>query len=144
MKIRITRGIYGFVKDGNVVEKTKDDPPFEVEDEEGRRLIAINVAEGANIAGKTVDSMTGSVMGETGDDGGVSDPFSIEALENRSKEELGRLAESLGIKKNGSKTELVERISRHVKSHGDDAPADTDDVSPEEDDVPELTAEEPE
>lgn len=140
MRIRITRGIYGFVKNGNIVEKTKDDPAFEVDDEEGRRLIDLNVAEAVNVAGKTMGSMTESVMTEIEDDGDVSDPFSIEALENRSKEDLCRLAETFGIKKNGSKTELAERIFRYVQSQEDDNPIEAD----ETDDAPELTAEDPE
>lgn len=144
MRIRITRGIYGFVKNGNIVEKTKDDPAFEVDDEEGRRLIDLNVAEAVNVAGKTVGSMTESVMTEIEDDGDVSAPFSIEALENRSKEDLCRLAETFGIKKNGSKTELAERIFRYVQSQEDKNPIEADDVPFETDDAPELTAEDPE
>lgn len=144
MKVRIIRGIYGFVKNGNVVEKTKDDPPFEVEEEEGRRLIALNVAEAVNVAGKTEDSMADPVMTETENAEDALDIFSIEALENRSKEELLRLAEKFGIKKNGSKTELAERICQYTHSHGDDAPIDADDAPFDTDDVPELTAEDPE
>lgn len=144
MRIRITRGIYGFVKNGNVVEKTKDDPVFEVDDEEGKRLLDLNVAEAVSVAGKTVDSMTGPVMLEAEDGAGVSDPFSIEVLVNRSKEDLCRLAETLGVKKNGSKEELAERICQHVQLHGDDVPIEADDVLFETNDVPELTAEDPE
>lgn len=144
MRIRITRGIYGFMKNGNVVEKTKDDPDFEVDDEEGRRLIDLNVAEAVNVAEKTVGSMTETVMTEIEDDGDVSDPFSIEVLENRSKEDLCRLAETFGIKKNGSKTELAERIFQYVQSQEDDNSIEADDVPFETDDDPELTAEDPE
>ena len=144
MRIRITRGTYGFRKNGNVVEKTKDDPAFEVDDEEGRRLIDLNVAEAVNAEGKTVAPMTDSVMTETEDDGSVSDPFSIEALENRSKEDLCRLAETFGIKKTASKTELAERIFQYVQSQEDDNPIEEDDVPFETNDIPELTAEDPE
>ncbi len=45
MKIRITRGIYGFKQNGNVLEKTASSTPFEVSDEEGKRLVALDVAE---------------------------------------------------------------------------------------------------
>lgn len=144
MRIRITRGTYGFRKNGNVVEKTKDDPAFEVDDEEGRRLIDLNVAEAVNAEGKTVVSMTDPVMKETEDGGDVSDPFSMEALGNRSKEDLCRLAETFGIKKNGSKTELAERIFQYVQSQEDDNPIEEDDVPFETNDIPELTAEDPE
>lgn len=32
MKIRITRGTYGYRENGDVIEKTKDNGPFEVND----------------------------------------------------------------------------------------------------------------
>ena len=144
MKIHITRGIYGFVKNGNVVEKTKDDPPFEVDDEEGRRLISLNVAESVNIVDKTADPVMETGMAKTRDDGDVSDLFSIEAMENRRKEELCRLAEEFGIKKNGSKTELAERIHKYVQTHVDEVLDNADDELFDTDEVPELTAEDPE
>lgn len=143
MRIRITRGIYGFMKNGNVVEKTKDDPPFEVDDDEGRRLVALSVAEAVSAAGEKADSTTDHVMTETEDDGSVSGSFSVEELGNMSKEELCRLAETLGVKKNGSKTELAERIFQYVQTRGDDDPIEADDVPFEMDEVPELTAEDP-
>lgn len=137
MKIRITRGIYGYREDGNVIEKTRGDLPFEVNDEEGERLISLNVAESVDITGKAEDSMTESMMPETENGSDVSDPFSIEELEHMSKEELCRLAERYEIKKNGSKTELAERIYQFIHVHGEAVPQD-------EDEVPELTAEDPE
>lgn len=144
MRIRITRGTYGFRKNGNVVEKTKDDPAFEVDDEEGRRLIDLNVAEIVNIAGEIEDPMGDPGMTETENSEDTLDPFSIEALGHKSKEELIRLAEEFGIKKNGSKTELAERICQYGHLHGDDDLIDADDAPFETEDVPKLTAEDPE
>lgn len=107
MNIRITRGMYGFVNNGNVIEKTKSDPPFEVDDEEGKRLIALKVAKFVDVSEKT-DGTVGSP--EEDDAEGDFGHISKEDLENMSKEDLCRLAEKFGIKKNGSKTDLVERL----------------------------------
>lgn len=137
MKIHITRGIYGYRKNGNVVEKTKNDPPFEVDDEEGNRLISLLVAEYADNAGKASESVMSMKKAEKDNPCGESGDMSKEDLENLSKEELYRLAEEYGVKKNGSKADLVERLIEAflIAEKGEHI---------EDDEMPELTAEEPE
>lgn len=51
-KIRITRGAYGYRAPGSMVTEliTSKNPPFEVEDAEAKRLVALGVAEYATKA----------------------------------------------------------------------------------------------
>lgn len=141
MKIRITRGIYGFRENGNVVEKTKNDPPFEVNDEEGERLLSLNVAESVSSVEKTTAS---GAEKETDTDGNasentsdLSESISREDLEKMSKVDLYRLAEKYGIRKNVGKTEMVEQLVRKLALYEDEELMD-------ESEMPELKAEDPE
>lgn len=139
MKIRITRGIYGFREKGNVVEKTNSSTPFEVDDDEGNRLISLNVAEKADNLAVTGD-VTQDQEAEPDEEVDVIAKIgstSKESLEDLDKKELYSFAEALGIKKTGSKAELVARLQQ--------CPVwaeDTGDPAGEE--MPELTAEDPE
>lgn len=139
MKIRIIRGIYGFREKGNVVEKTSSSAPFEVDDDEGNRLISLNVAEEVNNSAAMGDVMQDQkeepeeetdVLAKIGS-------TSKESLEEMDKKDLCAFAEALGIKKTGSKAELIERLQQ--------CPVwaeDTGDPAGEE--MPDLTAEDPE
>lgn len=135
MKIRITRGIYGFQKDGNVVEKTNKDQPFEVDDDEGKRLIALHVAE--SVSGADEDSNV-SESEETEKKMMMSGEGHLtrEDLVSMSKEDLSRLAEEFGIKKTGSKKDLVEQLLQCTVEYDAEEAMD-------EDEVPDLNAEEP-
>lgn len=136
MKIRITRGIYGYQEKGNIVEKTKADPAFDVDEDEGKRLISLKVAEAVSSEHENavlVDEEKDTVSGETSKEGHIS----RETLESMKKEELGRLAEELGIKKSGSREDIMERIMQ--------CPVYVDDEEALDDaEMPELTAEDPE
>lgn len=136
MQIRITRGIYGFRENGNVVEKTKSDPPFEVEAKEGKRLVSLRVAECVEMPPEQGEIVTESE--NNADEGSVSRAGCIarSELEDMSREELVALAEKFGVKKNGSKADLVERLSQCPVSVEEDELLD-------ETEVPELSAEEP-
>lgn len=134
MKICITRGIYGFRENGCVVEKTSHSAPFEIDEEEGRRLIELNVAKKAAEGG-----IPDEEKAEDADEDApvATGNISRESLKGMKKEELYRLAEELGIRKSGSKEELAERLSQCPVWKEDEEPLeDTEEV--------ELTAEEPE
>lgn len=136
MKICITRGIYGFRQNGSLVEKTSSSAPFEVDDEEGKRLIAFNVAR--RVSDEIVKAEISKAEHDTAD--GLHEKegrFSVEDLDNMGKEELCRLAEALGLKKTGSKAELIERLKQ--------CPVWVEDTEElDEDEMPELNAEYPE
>lgn len=135
MKICITRGIYGFREDGCVVEKTGSSAPFEVDEEEGLRLIELNVAK--KVAEDGFSDKEKSVEDAAGDTPLITVRISRESLKGMKKEELYRLAEELGIRKSGSKEELAERLSQcPVWEEDEETPEDAEEV--------ELTAEEPE
>lgn len=137
MKIRITRGIYGFRENGNVVEKTKNDPPFEVNDGEGKRLLSLNVAESVSSVEKTTVSGAEKETDTDGNTSDLSESISREDLEKMSKADLYRLAEKFGIRKNVSKTEMVEQLVQQFALHEDEELMD-------ESEMPELKAEDPE
>lgn len=139
MKIRITRGIYGFRQNGNVVEKTSSSAPFEVDENEGKRLISLNVAEKADCLVTTGDVMQDQEAEPEEEPDLLAQMGSIskDSLEEMDKKDLCIFAEALGIKKTGSKPELVDRLKQcHVWAE------DAEDSAGEE--MPELTAEEPE
>ncbi len=136
MKICITRGIYGFRQNGSLVEKTSSSAPFEINDEEGKRLIALNVAKrvsdeiGEAETFKTEPGTTDDLHGKVGN-------ISMEDLDAMGKEELCKLAEALGVKKTGSKAELIERLKQ--------CPVWAEDTEEmDEDEIPDLNAEYPE
>jgi len=136
MKICITRGIYGFRQNGSLVEKTSSSAPFEVDDEEGKRLIALHVARRVSDETKAAEvSMTEHDTADTSHE--KEGKISVENLDNMGKEELCRLAETLGLKKTGSKAELIERLKQCPVWEEDTEELD-------EDEMPELNAEYPE
>ncbi len=135
MKICITRGVYGFRENGCVVEKTSSSAPFEVDEEEGGRLIALNVAK--EIIEDEISDKEKSAEDTAEDAPGIPGHISKDSLKSMKKEELYKLAEELGVRKSGSKEELAERLSQYpVWDEDEEASEDTEEV--------ELTAEEPE
>ncbi len=136
MKIRITRGIYGFRENGNVVEKTRSDPPFEVDAEEGKRLVSLRVAECVGMPPEWSEIVTESENDADERAGSRSGYIARSELEDMRKKDLIALAEKFDMKKNGSKADLVERLSQCSESIEEDTPMD-------EAEVPELNAEDP-
>ena len=124
MKIRIIRGMYGNRENGRIVEKNPESPPFEVTEKEGQRLISQEIAVSAEEqdSEKTEPEEEAEVM--TG-------YLTRDQLESMKMEELKILAESLGLKKNGSRAELIERIM-------------AESVEIEEEEVPDLSPADPE
>lgn len=138
MRISITRGIYGFMESGHLVEKTSRSAPFEVDEEEGKRLIALHVARQASPDG-FVDGTSASVEnGETESEEAESpkDSEVQDELEDMSLEELRLMAKEIGVKKSGSREELIGRLRQCQASEEEEVL--------DEADMPELTAEEPE
>lgn len=136
MQIRITRGIYGFRENGNVVEKTRNDPPFEVDAKEGKRLVSLRVAECVEMLPEQGEIVTESENNADEGSGSRAGYIARSELEGMSREELVALAEKFGVKKNCSKADLVERLSQCPVSVEEDELLD-------ETEVPELSAEEP-
>lgn len=140
MKIQITRGIYGFRQDGNVMEKTKDSAPFEVDDKEGERLIALCVAQKVMSMENEQDyPIAEEPEGPDGDDDVFDRMGKIHkgSLAGMKRDDLSQFADALGIKKNGSKEELVKRLQQCPVWAEDGEAQDAEDI-------PELLAEDPE
>lgn len=140
MKIQITRGIYGFKQNGNVVEKTKESDPFEVDDKEGERLLDLCVAREVsttNEASHPVDGEAGLFFDEEEDDVfGRMGKIHKGSLTGMKKEDLFQFAEALGVKKTGTKEELVKRLQQCPVWAEDGEAQDAEDM-------PELLAEDP-
>ena len=124
MKIRIIRGMYGNRENGRIVEKNLDSPPFEVAEKEGQRLIGLGIA--ASAEARKAEEIEEPEEAEV-----MTGYLTREQLEDMKLEELRFLAESLGLKKNGSRTELIERIMEES-------------VEIEEEEAPELSPADPE
>ena len=103
MKIKIIRGMYGNRENGRIVEKNPESQPFGVEEKEGRRLIGLGIAV-------SVENQEREEMEPEEETEEMAGYLTREQLENMKVEELRILAESLGLKKNGSRGELIERI----------------------------------
>lgn len=116
MKIRIIRGMYGNRENGRIVEKNPDSPPFEVAEKEGQRLIDLGIATA--VEERKEEAIEDPEEAET-----MTGYLTREQLEDMKLEELRIMAESLGLKKNGSRTELIERIMEEsVENEGEEAP----------------------
>lgn len=90
-KVRIILGAYGYRADKNspvITSVDKDYGPITVSDEEAERIIGLGVAEE------------------------VKEEKKIEEKESQepSMKELQQIAKSMGLRANGSKEELMERI----------------------------------
>lgn len=137
MRIRITRGIYGFMENGHLVEKTSHSAPFEVDEDEGKRLIMLHVAKRVSLDGCVGESPFPVEDGEERgkEAGNPEESGSRNELEDMTLEELRAMAKEMGVKKSGTREELVERL-RQCQA--------LDEEALDESDMPELTAEEPE
>lgn len=124
MKIRIIRGMYGNRENGRIVEKNPDSPPFEVAEKEGQRLIDLGIATA--VEERKEEAIEDPEEAET-----MTGYLTREQMEDMKLEELRIMAESLGLKKNGSRTELIERIMEES-------------VEIEEEEAPELSPADPE
>lgn len=123
MKIRIIRGMYGNRENGRIVEKNPDSLPFEVTEKEGQRLIGLGIAAAVEERKEEIEDPEEAEV--------MTGYLTREQLEDMKLEELRIMAESLGLKKNGSRTELIERIMEES-------------VEIEEEEAPELSPADPE
>lgn len=130
-RIKIVLGTYGYMKNGvpPVESIDKDSEPIEVADTEAERLVNLGVAAYASeklIAGHL-------------DAGQFADC---------SMKELQKLAKDMGLKANGSKEELIARITaKEVYASEEPDTKDAEDDIPEEpdnDEPPVLDAVDPE
>lgn len=130
-RIRIVSGSYGYMKNGvpPVELIDKDSEPIEVVDTEAERLVNLGVAVYAN-----EELVTGHL--------------DKEALADYSMKELQKLAKDMGLKANGSKDELIARITaKEVYASEEPDTKDAEDDIPEEpdnDEPPVLDAVDPE
>lgn len=126
-KIKITVGTYGYRKDNTspVVLIDKKSAPIEVKDSEAERVVNLGIAE-----------YVGNV--ECGDekceDEGAGQSQESE-LEECSLRDLQKIAKEMGLKANGSREELIEKIKEAAEEElGEDpaeAPPVLDAVDPE-------------
>lgn len=135
MKIKIIRGIYGHRENGRVVEKTSAHAPFEVDENEGERLMKLGVAKKAGVSAKPDTQAEGPA--EDHNDEGAKEQgtghLSRESLETMKIGELRKLAEDMGLEKSGSRDDLIDRIAEAEFF-----------VEEEDDDFPEISPAEPE
>lgn len=110
MRIKIIRGIYGHRENGNVVEKSHRTGAFDVSSEEAVRLISMGVAVKAGMEKENGVLIEESCMDPEENGSDLAENGETDALEDMRMEELQRMAGELGLKKNGSKRELAERI----------------------------------
>lgn len=110
MRIKIIRGIYGHREKGSIVEKSPKSVAFDVDSDEGMRLVSLGVA-------KEVGEGKGDWQGEENCEEPEEDPGDgfPEALEEMGIEELRKIAGEMGLKKNGSKEELADRIRERLE-----------------------------
>ncbi len=114
-RIKIVVGTYGYRKDSTspIEAINKNSEPIEVEDAEAERLVGLGVA-------KYVDNTSESV---------IKGHLDVGQFDNWSIKELQKLAKDMGLKANGSKAELIARITaEEVEVPAED---DTDGEEPE-------------
>lgn len=113
MKIRMICGTYGYRGRNGIMEvKNKKSTPFEVEEEEGKRLIqmeyAVEVSSGAVEQDEEEET-------EHEESGGL-----MEELENMSKKELEKVAKDMGLSTAGTKQDLIQRIFQSETGGGEE------------------------
>lgn len=133
-KVIIKVGGYGYRPDKKAAVKliTEKDGPISVSDEEAERLLALKVAVLAEDAEELIPAHL--------DEGQFAD---------YSMKELQKLAKEMGLKANGSREELIERITEAEvlvtkDDDGSEADADTDADTEADEEPPVLEAADPE
>ena len=134
-KIRITRGAYGYRAPGSMVTEliTSKHPPFEVEDVEAKRLVALGVAEYAAKAVATAapgdDKLPAGENPPSGNEGGKVPPEGDkEAAEfgpHMTVAELKAFADerSIPYEDKATKAKLLEAIAAAYEVGVDDGEA---------------------
>ncbi len=157
MLIRILQGTFGALENGAVVAKTSQSDPFEVDDVRGRQLIEAGYAKemGEDVPVSKVSPVSApDEEGRKADFGenvsGGEEPGSSEkALSEYSFAELRNMAKELGMKADGKREQLEERIAAYragqqEKSEEEDVTAvDEGDPDGEDEAFPALQPEDP-
>lgn len=132
MWVKIVSGTYGYRnKNGILTPKDRTSLPFELDEEEAVRLLALGVAEAWTQTENATEN--GAV-----DDAPAEIPLS-EQIRDWSKKELVKLAEDMGLASYGTKDELIERITNKIEEEGE-----TEEETGEGEKLPPLTPAEPE
>lgn len=129
MKIRMVAGMFGNEENGRIVVKTSEDIPFEVDQKTGERLIRMEVA--AEVKEYATEEETEDAPDGESEEHLQTGRLDEEQLREMKVEDLRNLADEMGLKKSGSKEELIDRISAENVFYGDD-------------EFPDMEAEEPE
>ena len=111
MKVQIIRGTYGHrpvKEESRIVRKDSTCPPFDLDDKEAQRLIALGVAEACDEISPPVGSEDNS------DKGNVSK----EQLMTMEYLDMKRIAKKCGLSTNGNKEELRKRLIQFIGNDG--------------------------
>jgi len=155
--IKIVRGTYGLAKENSfgVSTKSRTDPPFEVNDDEAKRLVDLGVAEyatGETPVANTVSSSS-SAVNSSGGGSNAGSGLTLAALRKSNKTALEKIAAKRGVDISGA-TNNVQRAdliwadieARAAGSTGQEDGTDDDVYDDEIDDgdiPPVLGADEP-
>ncbi len=157
MLIKMLKGTFGALENGAVVAKTSQSAPFEVDDVRGRQIIEAGYAKemGEDVpVSKVLPVSASDEEGRKADSGenvsGGEEPGSAEkALSEYSFAELRNMAKELGLKADGKRDKLEERIAAYrageqEKSEDEDAVAvDEGDPDGADEAFPALQPEDP-
>ncbi len=131
-KIKIIGGRYGYISPSGVYSvKTVDDPPFEVEDSEAKRLVKCEVAEivgwHENCAENESLPTTEGSNPANGEDG-AEDDLPPQYNVNSSVNELRAIAKNVGIsfKVGTTKNAMVAALNEHFGILDDDSESEDD------------------
>jgi hypothetical protein len=121
MLIKMLQGTFGALENGAVVAKTSQSAPFEVDDVRGRQLVeagyAREVGKDVQVSqalpvqgpkGEERETDSGENVSEKGEPGNAE-----KALSEYSFTELRNMAKEMGLKADGKKEQLEERIAAH-------------------------------
>lgn len=142
MKIRIICGTYGYRPEKDeprVIRKDKTSEPFEVTDDEARRLVFLDIAEICD------EEVSGGAVPDHVSLGSIS----AEQIANMEYNQMKKLAKGCGIDAKGTKDELRERLLDALDSgsSGEDEEVsdgvDQDSAGADGEKPPELTAQLP-
>jgi hypothetical protein len=130
-KIRIINGTYGYRRPGSVgvTPKSKRDPPFEVEDAQAARLVALKAAEYADVPVVSILPPKEDNRTET------------EKLLDKTRKELDAMAAKLGVDASNcrNKQEVAVLILSAQASEEEEGGEDEEDNGDESAESPDLT-----
>lgn len=111
MKVKIICGTYGHrpvKEESRIVRKDSTCPPFDLDDKEAQRLIALGVAEACDV----------TIVPEGLEDNPDKGNISKEQIMGMEYLDMKKLAKEWGISGKGNKEELRERLIQHIENNG--------------------------